>query len=59
MYKLKQDDVFANLKLGIHPLTGKKVLQLLFNSELIATFDEGEQLRYLNPKNMGEWRESK
>jgi hypothetical protein len=58
-YKLEQDDVYAYLELGRHPLTGKKVLQLLFNGELIAMFDEGEQLRYLNPKNMGEWRESK
>ena len=59
MYKLETTDTVATLEVGIDSHTREQVLQVLFNGEVIAIFDSGNQLRHLNPKNMGEWRESK
>ncbi len=59
MYKLEQKDTVATLEVGIDSRTHKQILQLMFNRKVVAVFDSGEQLRWLDPAHMGEWRESK
>lgn len=57
MYILERKDVVATLEVIKSLSTGKQILVLRFDGKTIATFDEGQQLRSLNPENVGEWRQ--